>query len=572
MYILHNRNQRSMHTIYLRKYLFTAFIFILLGTVLYSQTIRDVEVTLKSPHNTMWVHLYYLQPETYQPARAAKVIPPAVDSAESVSMARELKQILDGKGLLVHLNKIPQDSNYMDSLSRQHVFTPFPHELPEVYLERIEGKWYYSVETVNNLEQIHDKVYPFGTEYLLDIAPQWSMQKFLGLKLWQWIGIFAFAILGYLLHLLLKLIIRPILGRQIISRLELIDVDHRLENRLAQVISLIFIFFLFKKVYPALQLPVVWASPIRLGLSIILAVLIAVLLYRAFKVIIVYLENAATKTESKMDDQVIPIFDRMVKILIIIGALFYVLSVVGVNVAALIAGLSIGGIALALAAQDTVKNFIGSIMIFLDKPFQVGDFIKVEGEYGTVTEVGFRSTRVMLKDTSILAIPNGQVANMSIQNLGVRFYRILDTEISLTYDTPPYLIDQFVEGIRKIMELHPMVVQEDKFIFFSRMADSSLNVMVRAHIRTELWDVELEAKQEIYLDIIRLAQSMGIRFAFPSRTLYIEDFPEKKSLIPDYEEGEAGSRSARDKYLQQLEEKYEQMRSKSNEDGEGELE
>jgi MscS family membrane protein len=534
--------------------------------LLEAQTQRAPEVTLESPNNTMWVHLYYLQADTYEPAKAARVIPPGTDSVEAVNMARELKQILDGKGLFVRLNEIPVDSNYMDSVSRQHIYTPFPSALPGVYLERIDGKWYYSPETINNLDRIHDEIYPWGTEYLLDIAPQWSMQKFLGLKLWQWIGILTFILIGYLLHLLLKMIIKPILGRYIVKRLQLVDLDQKLQRRLAQVVSLLLIFLLFRRLYPALQLPVEWASTFRMVLAIFIAVLFAILLYRIFKVLVVYLESAAAKTESKMDDQVLPIIERGATILIIIGAVFYILSVVGVNVAALIAGLSIGGIALALAAQDTVKNLIGSVMIFMDKPFQVGDFVLVDGEYGTVTEVGFRSTRIMLKDTSIIAIPNGQVANMTIRNLGIRFYRILDTEISLTYDTPPYLIEQFVEGVRKILQMHPMTVKEDQYVYFSRMADSSLNVMVRTHIRTQLWDEELNVKQDLFLDIMRMAKGMGIRFAFPSRTLYIEDFPEKESLIPGYEEGEAGSREVRDKYLQQLQEKYEQMKNDDEED------
>lgn len=549
-----NRSKISLYRLLLSSLL----MFVL--SAAFAQANRAPVVSLESPHNTMWVHLYYLQPDSYEPEKAARVIPPSVDSADAIDMARELKQILDGKGLYVRLNEIPRDSGYMDSLSRQHIYTPFPSMLPEVYLQRIDGNWYYSPETINNLDAIHDSVYPFGTQYLLDIAPQWSMQKYLGLKLWQWIGILAFIIIGYILHLLLKLIINPILGRQVIRRLKLVDIDKKLQRRLAQVTSLLLVFYLYDRLYPALQMPVTWATTFRMGLAIFIAVLFAILLYRIFKILIVYLENAAAKTESKMDDQVLPIFEKGFSILIIIGTLVYIMSVVGVNVTALIAGLSIGGIALALAAQDTVKNLIGSVMIFMDKPFQVGDFVEVEGQFGTVTEVGFRSTRVMLKDTSILAIPNGQVANMSIRNLGIRFYRIMDTEISLTYDTPPYLIEQFVEGIRKIMAMHPMVVQEEQYIFFSSMGDSSLNVMVRAHIRTQLWDVELEVKEEIYLDIIRMAQGMGIRFAFPSRTLYIEDFPEKESLIPDYEDGRESSKEVRDKYLQQLQEKYEQKK------------
>jgi MscS family membrane protein len=203
-------------------------------------------------------------------------------------------------------------------------------------------------------------------------------------------------------------------------------------------------------------------------------------------------------------------------------------------------------------------------MIFMDKPFQVGDFVEIGGQFGSVVEVGFRSTRIMTKDSSVLSIPNGQVANMNLRNLGVRRFRLFETEIGLTYDTPAYLIEQFIEGIRKIMRLHPLVMPEEQYVYFSKMADSSLNVFVRVNIDTQVWAEELDVKQELYLDIIRMAYEMGIRFAFPSRTLYIEDFPEKKSLVPDYSEAKIDIEQKRDRYLAALQEKYEQRPAKDD--------
>ncbi len=333
---------------------------------------------------------------------------------------------------------------------------------------------------------------------------------------------------------------------------------------MVQVLSLLLVFISLKRLYPALQLPVRTAEFFRVGLAIFIGVLVAVLLYRITRIIIVYLEKAAEATESKMDDQVLPVIERSISVMIVVGTLFYVLSKLNVNVTALIAGLSIGGIALALAAQDTVKNLIGSVMIFMDKPFQVGDFVEIGGQFGSVVEVGFRSTRIMTKDSSVLSIPNGQVANMNLRNLGVRRFRLFETEIGLTYDTPAYLIEQFIEGIRKIMRLHPLVMPEEQYVYFSKMADSSLNVFVRVNIDTQVWAEELDVKQELYLDIIRMAYEMGIRFAFPSRTLYIEDFPEKKSLVPDYSEAKIDIEQKRDRYLAALQEKYEQRPAKDD--------
>ena len=538
--------------------------FILLTGALFAQRNLAPPVTLESPKNTIWVHLYYLQADSYEPEKSARTMPVALDSVERIGRALELKQILDGKGLYVRLNEIPAIANYVDSSIMQSIYTPFPSELPEVYLERKNGKWYYAQETIASLERLHNDLYPLGTQYLLDIAPQWSMKEFVGLKLWQWFGLIGFFILGYVLHLILKIIIRPLIGKQIIARLHLVDEKSRLRDRLVQVLSLLLVFVILKRLYPALQLPVRTAEFFRVGLAIFIGVLVAVLLYRITRIIIVYLQKAAEATESKMDDQVLPVIERSITVMIVVGTLFYVLSKLNVNVTALIAGLSIGGIALALAAQDTVKNLIGSVMIFMDKPFQVGDFVEIGGQFGSVVEVGFRSTRIMTKDSSVLSIPNGQVANMNLRNLGVRRFRLFETEIGLTYDTPAYLIEQFIEGIRKIMRLHPLVMPEEQYVYFSKMADSSLNVFVRVNIDTQVWAEELDVKQELYLDIIRMAYEMGIRFAFPSRTLYIEDFPEKKSLVPDYSEAKIDIEQKRDRYLAALQEKYEQRPAKDD--------
>jgi MscS family membrane protein len=520
----------------------------------YNRDAPPVELT--NPNNTMHVHLYYLQPDTYRPALAARTFPPSIDSAKRIKMAIQLKEVLDGQGLFVRFNMIPTAANYMDSSIMQHIFTPFPLENKDIYLERVDGKWYYSQETADKMADIHSKLYPWGTRYLLDIAPQWSTSDFGGLKIWKWLGIALLVILGFLLYWLFKGISFLIIRGQIVNRLHLVENKDKLTRQMAKASGLMLTFMILARLYPALRLPVEVAEPIRLTLSIFIAVMIFLLIYRLLRIIIAYFKEAAEKTETKMDDQIIPLIDGALTALVVVAAFFYILSLLHVNVAALIAGLSIGGIALALAAQDTVRNLLGSIMVFLDKPFQVGDFVEIDGEFGSIIEVGIRSTRIMTKDTSIISLPNGTVANMKLRNLGARHYRLFETEIGVTYDTPPERIEQFIDGIRHIMTVHPKVVQEDKFIYFSKLADSSLNIFIRVHINTLFWDVELEIKEGLYLDIIRLAHVLGIRFAFPSRALYIENFPEKKSLVPNYSEEPDTVEKGKLDYLKQLEEKY----------------
>jgi len=219
---------------------------------------------------------------------------------------------------------------------------------------------------------------------------------------------------------------------------------------------------------------------------------------------------------------------------IVIGGLF-ILQNLNIDVTALIAGLSIGGLAFALAAQDTIKNFFGSLMIFVDKPFQVGDWITSGDIDGSVEEVGFRSTRVRTFRNSVTYVPNGKMADSVIDNHGLRKYRRFFTYIAVTYDTPPELIELFVEGLKSIVENHPKTRKDYFNIYLNDLASHSLNVMFYIFFAVPTWPEELKSRHEIILSIIKLADKLGIRFAFPTQTLHMENFPDKKSLSPAYE-------------------------------------
>jgi MscS family membrane protein len=235
-----------------------------------------------------------------------------------------------------------------------------------------------------------------------------------------------------------------------------------------------------------------------------------------------------------MDDQLMPIVHQLFKMIVIIGAIIQILNLMNVNVTALIAGISIGGLALALAAKDTVSNLIGSLMVFLDKPFQIGDFIEVGSYGGTVIEVGFRSTRIQTKDTSIISIPNGNIANTALVNKGIRVYRLFETNLGVTYDTPPELIEVFVTGLTKMVIQHLKVTNEDYYINLNGLGASSIDIIFRVYLNTTSYGEELRIKQDLILTILKLADTIGIRFAFPSSTLYVEELPGQKSLSPEY--------------------------------------
>ena len=208
-----------------------------------------------------------------------------------------------------------------------------------------------------------------------------------------------------------------------------------------------------------------------------------------------------------------------VQAVIILWAIFQALNLLEVNVTALIAGVSIGGLAIALAAQDTVKNLIGSAMIFVDKPFQIGDFIDLGGFAGTVEEVGFRTTRIRKSDSSIVAVPNGVIANQAITNLGVRVYRLFQTQLGVVYGTSPEAIQLFTDSLKQLIEAHPNTQKEGYYVHLTTLADSSLGIMFRVALDVPDYATELKVKEQLLLSILRIANTLGISFAFPCTLL-----------------------------------------------------
>lgn len=494
-----------------------------------------VPVTLETPYNTIYSHLYYLQADSYSPADAARALYGVQDSTQRSRLAIKLKQIYDGKGLFVRINRIPQEAEYVDSTVAQAVFTPFPVELPEVYVERIDGLWYYSPETVSQIERLHSEVYPFGADLLLQLSSRFGVKEVLGMKAWQFIGLLLLLLLSIGLHFVLSRLLRPLVRRLSHSRLYPSLIPPKLIWGIARVLSVLFVLWFIKLFFPALQLPIEAGRFAVAVIQIVTIALVVVLLLRIFKLIMMYANKAAEQTESKMDEQLLPLVERMVQFLLFAGAIIQVLRLFEVDITTLIAGISIGGLAIALAAQDTIKNLFGSVTIFLDKPFQIGDWINFDGVDGMVEEVGFRSTRVRTFANSLVYVPNGRLSDMVVNNYGLRQYRRFNTNLSVTYDTPPELVEKFVEGLRELIAQHPQTRKDYYHIYFNNMGSHSLDILFYVFFEVASWPEELKARHELLLEVLKLGRALGIRFAFPTQTLHIEDFPGNPSNAPQYE-------------------------------------
>lgn len=494
------------------------------------EKIEEKRFSLRSPYHTMWSHLHYTGDKEFHPDSAALTLfmsPEDRKDGKDIELAIHLKQYMDGAGHYIYLDEVPDDPDYTDSTGR-HVYYPVP-SVKEIYLYKRGNSWFYSAKTVRSIPDLYDSVFPFGT---LDFIPAWAKPRFLGVRIWKWIGIILFILAAFLFQKLFSYLLGKII-ELITNRILRSDIDEQLFLVLARPLSLFFMTFLLAYFTPILQLPIEVNKWVMLSLRIAQPIFIVVVVYRLVDVFKAFWMMRAAKTPSKMDDQLVPLVAKIARVMVVIAGSVVVLQYLEVNITALLAGISIGGIALALAAQDTVSNFFGSVMIFVDQPFTVGDWIVAGDLEGTVEEVGIRSTKIRTFEQSVVSVPNGTLANMAIDNKGLRPIRRFKTGLGLTYDTPPELIEAYVEGLRGIIEKHPATYKNFE-IHFNSMGDFSLNLLIYIFFDVPSWTEELKARQELLLGFMRLASEIGVNFAFPTQTLQIETFPEKQGLSPVY--------------------------------------
>ncbi len=492
------------------------------------------EADLSTPFDAVHTHLYFLQPESYEPEKAAMPFNhPDIEQEEAEDLAIRLKQVLDGRGYYVDMATIPQDPNYRDTLTDEHRFVPVS-QLPEIYLEKYNDQWMYSRYSLEVIPGLHAEVFPFGAELLQKMMPGTGTHEFAGLYLWQHVGILLIILLSFLLHKLLTFLFSKVLYRGA-SQMGYDRLVRPYLLPVAKPLSLFVVFIFIMVVFPILQLPAEVAKYFNYAFRAILPFFATLVFYKLVDVFSLYLEKLAGESDSSLDNHVVPLIRKVLRVFVVVIGGLFILQNLDVNITALLAGLSIGGLALALAAQDTLKNFFGSLMIFIDKPFSVGHWITSGEIDGSVEEVGFRSTRIRTFRNSLTYVPNGKLADSTIDNHGLRRFRRFFMHIAVTYDTPPDLIEVFVEGLRKIVENHPQTRKDFYIVEFNEMGDFSLKIMFYIFFAVPTWPEELRARHEVLIEVVRLAEKLGVRFAFPTSTLHMENFPGKHSLTPQYD-------------------------------------
>ncbi len=200
------------------------------------------------------------------------------------------------------------------------------------------------------------------------------------------------------------------------------------------------------------------------------------------------------------------------------------LHYVGIDPTAALAGLGIGGIAVALAAQKTLENVIGGLSIIFDKAVRVGDFVRLGETVGAVDDIGLRSTRIRTQDRTILSVPNSQIANANIETLSARDKFWLHHFVGLRYDTTTEQMDAVLTGLRACLAAHPMIDRTESIrVRLVRFGPFSLDIELFAYLHALDWEAFLETQQQVLLDVMGIIERSGTRIAFPSQTLYLAD-------------------------------------------------
>ncbi len=323
------------------------------------------------------------------------------------------------------------------------------------------------------------------------------------------------ALLIIVVGLLCQLLFTKVIARLLYKGLQKYSTETHFEDFVPLVRKPLGLFILVINVYIAfnqLSFPSTWhlAPPTQFGLRYLLnkgfqVAIVVVLTWMLLRVVDYFgliLIRKSAKSDSKFDDQIIPFFKESIKVIVVILSLFFVLGALfHINIASLVAGLGIGGLAVALAAKETLENLIGSFTIFLDKPFHVGDVVQFGTTTGTVERIGFRSTKLRTFEKTILIVPNKKIVDAELDNLSLRTERRVKQMLQLQQPNNIETLKNALAEIEVYIGQHSETTNEQK-IRIDNFAMGSINILLYYFIKPIEWELYIDTKSEINFRII----------------------------------------------------------------------
>jgi MscS family membrane protein len=396
------------------------------------------------------------------------------------------------------------------------------------------GAWLFSRDTLERLPElwaaVQDRPLVEGVEAVAETPAMWlraQMPEALQgggfiLEYWQWLALAILIFLGVLVNRVLTFVLVRVVAGALARRLQSRSVDDQLIRSAMHPLGLVAMAVLWWLGLYVLGLPPTALAILLLAVKFVAIAAVVWSAYRAVDVGAAVLESYAAQTSTKYDDLLIPLLRSSAKIFIAAFGVVFLADNLDINITGLLAGLGIGGIAFALAAQDTVKNFFGSVTVLIDRPFQVGDWIVVGDIEGTVESVGFRSTRIRTFYNSLVTLPNSNLISADVDNYGARRYRRWKTHLGVAYDTAPEKVDVLCEGIRELVRRHPYTRKDYFHVYLNQFGPSSLDILLYIFWETPDWSTELRERHRLAVDVLRLTHHLGVEIAFPTQTLYLK--------------------------------------------------
>jgi MscS family membrane protein len=447
-------------------------------------------------------------------------LPRELEESEGAELARDLKVVLD-RSLWVDLAALspepqgdPDDGlpSYRDRVG----VIDTPAGKVEVLVQRVprgDGAmiWKFSNRTVGQIPALYE-THGYGrlVELLVDSLPE---VKLLGIDLWQWVGMLALLLLGYLLTWLITRVISRMLQRRGGEWSE------RSVSLVNGPVRLLLFVLIVRQAIEVLAPSLILRAVLSAQTLLILAVAWA--LMRTADLLFDRLLDRLTGEESSSTVFVRPL-KTVTRVVVTTGALVVWLDNVGFNVGTLLAGLGIGGLALALAAQKSVEDVFGAITLYSGRPVKVGDFCRFGTRIGTVMEIGLRWTRVRTLDDTVVAVPNGEFAKQPLENYSERRRIWYHPRLRLRYETTPEQLRYVLVEVRRLLYAHPRVLDDPARIRFVGFGEQSLDLDVFAYVDTQNYGEYLEIAEDLSLRIMEVVTRAGSGFALPAQITYLE--------------------------------------------------
>ena len=395
-----------------------------------------------------------------------------------------------------------------------------------------DGRWLFDNETISKLPQLFerlskeamasgDKTSSSAPWHLRirNMLPGSLTQELFGVELWRLLGIFVIVLVGVLLDRIVSVILRVMVRSW--RRRSKHDAYQNVSDEIMRPLGMMLLAIIWWLGLTLLGLPENVMVVLLVAVKFLTALSAVWAAYRLVDLLAAYLTHKASLTDSKLDDVLVPLLIRTMKVFVTIIGTVFIADNMNVNVSSLLAGLGLGGLAFALAAKDVIQNLFGSITVLLDRTYHVGDWVKIGDKEGTVEHIGFRSTKLRTFYNSVITLPNATMITASVDNMGERRFRRMKSTLGLSYETKPEMVEAFCEGVRELVRIHPYMRKDYYHVYFNGFGASSLDILVYVFWEAPDWSTELRERHRFLLDIHRLAEKMGVEFAFPTQTLYM---------------------------------------------------